>query len=216
MSHLPATPCTLEYIRQSLTRPLPGQAAQEKMAPQPTHDLVRQWQPPASYREASVLLLLYPHTANSHQPEWYTILTRRGEYPGVHSGQVSFPGGQREGQESLQTTALREAREEIGLAIEKLELVGQLSPLYIPPSNFYIYPFIACSPTRPTFCPNVQEVAELIETPLRLLQNPTTRHEEMWTFADGSLRCVPFFNIFGHRVWGATAMMLNEFLTLLI
>ncbi len=212
-----STALTLEYIRQSLSNPLPGVVAHKKMAPQPASDLVRQWKPPANYREASVLLLLYPHITGNEtsELEWHVILTRRVEYAGVHSGQISFPGGRREGNETLETTALREAQEEVGLSPENLKIVGQLSPLYIPPSNFYIYPFIAYSNSRPMFYPSPQEVAELIEIPLSLLQNPAIRHEETWTFLDGSQRRVPFFNVFGHQVWGATAMMLNEFLTIL-
>jgi 8-oxo-dGTP pyrophosphatase MutT (NUDIX family) len=145
----------------------------------------------------------------------HLVLTRRPEYPGAHSGQISLPGGRREAGESLQTTALREANEEIGLIPTSVEVIGELSPLYTPPSNFCIYPFIAFSATRPTFQPDAKEVAELIELPLTLLFSPTIYKEEIWYFPDYGERRVPFFDIFGHQVWGATAMILNEFLTLL-
>ncbi|MBN1994574.1 MAG: CoA pyrophosphatase [Anaerolineae bacterium] len=163
-------------------------------------------------REAGVLILLYPHPAT--HPELHLVLIRRPNYPGVHSGQISFPGGRREKEETYQATALRETMEEIGVLPETVEVIGPLSSLYTAPSNFCIYPFVAFSSTRPVFRPDPKEVAELIETPLGLLLNPATRQEEVWLLPGGQRR-VPFFNVFGHRVWGATAMILNEFLTLL-
>jgi 8-oxo-dGTP pyrophosphatase MutT (NUDIX family) len=194
------------------------------MAPQARTGQPNRWDRPDNYREASVLLLLYPHSPPddngtpqlSAEPELHFVLMRRPEYPGgVHSGQISLPGGQREEGESLPATALREASEEIGLVPETVEIVGQLSPLYTPPSNFYIFPFVAFSPSRPMFQPNPYEVAELIETPLHLLLNSANRKEEVWYFQDYGERCIPFFDILGHRVWGATAMILSEFLALL-
>ncbi len=216
MSQLWLASPAIEDIRRALVSPLPGVEGQIKMAPQPRTGQVNRWDTPANYREASVLLLLYPHlTCGLDALELHLVLTRRSEYPGAHSGQISLPGGRREGDESLQTTALREAQEEIGLALATVEVMGQLSPLYTPPSNFYIYPFIAYSPSRPTFQLDPKEVAELIETPLSLLLNPATYKEEFWHFANYGERRVPFFDVFGHHVWGATAMILSEFLTLL-
>jgi 8-oxo-dGTP pyrophosphatase MutT (NUDIX family) len=202
----PGSIVTLEAIQQALAGPLPGQAGQQKMAPAPLPGDIDRWGPLAGCREAGVLVLLYPQ-----QAELYLILTRRVDYPGVHGGQISLPGGRREGTESLSATALREAQEEIGLCPNSVELMGSLSVLYTPVSNFCIYPFVAFSPVRPNFRPNPAEVAALIETPLSLLLNPTTRREEMWYFEQGRRR-VPFFDILGHKVWGATAMILSEFL----
>lgn len=212
MSHSP----TIAAIQQALAGPLPGTAGQIKMAPQPRVDQINRWDIPDNHREASVLLLLYPH----HQPnqlksELHLVLTRRPDYPGTHGGQISLPGGRREADEPLQITALREAHEEIGLNPAAVKVLGQLSPLYIPPSNFYIYPFIAYSPARPTFQPDTKEVAELIEAPLDLLFDPAIQREEMWHFPNYGERRVPFFDVFGHCVWGATAMILSEFLTLM-
>ncbi len=185
------------------------------MAPQPLNrDKTRQWGRPDDCRQAGVLLLLYPHVTNSNTPELHIALTRRTEYPGVHSGQISFPGGRREGDESLQTTALREAMEEIGVLPETLEVIGPLSSLYTSASNFCIYPFVAFSSTHPAFCLDPQEVAELIEPPFSLLLNPTVYKEEIREFEKYGKRRIPFFDVFGHKVWGATAMILSEFLTL--
>ncbi len=213
---------TIADIRRALAGPLPGVKGQIKMAPQPRTSQINRWETSPDCREASVLLLLYPHTTPSlgMQPpfpesEVYLVLTRRPEYPGAHSGQISLPGGRREAGESLQTTALREAHEEIGLVPTTVEVIGQLSPLYTPPSNFCIYPFVALSATRPAFQPDPKEVAEIIELPLSLLLNPTLCKEEVWHFPNYGERRIPFFDVFGHQVWGATAMILSEFLTLL-
>lgn len=222
MSHLSLLAPTIDYIRQTLAGPLPGLAGQLKMAPEPRTGQPPRWERPVDCREASVLVLLYPYVAqfhNSHSNsadlELHLVLTRRPEYPGVHGGQISLPGGRREGTETLAATALREAQEEVGLVPESVEILGQLTPLYTPPSNFYIYPFIGFTSVRPDFKPDVKEVAELIETPLSLLQNPDSRKEEIWHFQNYGERCIPFFDIFGHHVWGATAMILSEFVTLL-
>ncbi len=207
---------TLEMIQQALTGPLPGVGGQIKMAPQPRIGEVSRWEIPDNHREAGVLLLLYPHQPlDQPERELYLVLTRRHDYPGDHGGQISLPGGRREDGEALHVTALREAHEEIGLDPTAVEIMGQLSSLYIPPSNFYIYPFIAYSPARPVFQPDANEVAELIEVSLPSLFNPAIHREEIWHFPNYGERRVPFFDVFGHQVWGATAMILSEFLTLL-
>ncbi|MDM8528020.1 CoA pyrophosphatase [Anaerolineales bacterium HSG24] len=202
---------TIEQIQAALSQKLPGQSAQYKMAPQP--DILSRWDKPIDCRNAAVLLFLYPHITHNSKREWHIILIRRSEYMGLHRGQISFPGGQNEANETLQTTALREAHEEIGLLPEIVKIIGKLSCLYTPPSNFCIYPYIGYSDHRPDFQADTTEVAELIEPPLSLIQNPTIRQRELRTFHDGTPRHVPFFNIHGHKVWGATAMILNEFLT---
>jgi 8-oxo-dGTP pyrophosphatase MutT (NUDIX family) len=215
MSSLRLISPTIEDVQYALTYPLPGVAGQKRMAPQPRAGDVDRWTKSDYCREAGVLLLLYPHTINSRGLELNLVLTRRTEYPGVHSGQISFPGGRREGQESLQATALRETMEEVGVLPDSLEIIGRLSPLYTPPSNFCIYPFVAFSATRPGFQLDPQEVAELLETPLSHLLNPAAFKEEIWHFQEYGERRIPFFDVFGHKVWGATAMILSEFLTLL-
>lgn len=207
---------TIEDIRQALTRPLPGISGQIKMAPAPVDGHVNRWQPPQNCREAGVLLLLYPHIrSNNSHSDLHIALMRRPQYKGAHSGQISLPGGRREQGESLKKTALRETTEEVGVSPHNLQIIGQLSALYTPPSNFCIYPFVAFSATRPTFKLDPREVAELIETPLNLLTNPDLHKEEIWNFEKYGNRRVPFFEVFGHKVWGATAMILSEFLTLL-
>ena len=213
MDRLGQTTFTIERIQEALANPLPGVAAQKRMAPQPVTGKKNRWDIPADCRQAGVLLLLYPYSCS--QPDFYLALTRRHEYPGAHSGQISLPGGRREEPEALQETALRETVEEIGVLPETVEIVGQLSPLYTPPSNFCIHPFIGFSRTRPAFQINPREVAELIEVPLNLFLQPEVHKEEIWRLQNFGERHVPFFDIFGHKVWGATAMILSEFLALL-
>jgi 8-oxo-dGTP pyrophosphatase MutT (NUDIX family) len=206
---------TIEDVRQALSAPLPGVEGQKKMAPQPRNGEIDRWGKPDDCREAGVLLLLYPHTGNGRAAELHLALTRRTEYPGVHSGQISLPGGRREGSESRQAAALREAMEEVGVIPDGLEIVGPLSPLYTPPSNFCIYPYVAFAAGRPNFRLEPEEVAELLEPPLSLLMSPASRREELWHFERYGSRRVPFFDVEGHKVWGATAMILSEFLALL-
>ena len=205
---------SIDDVRQALNQPLPGMTAQMKMAPEMVEGRLDRWEQVEHYREAGVLLLLYPHRIDSRSG-LHIALIRRTEYPGVHSGQISFPGGRRENGETLQTTALRETQEEVGVLPETLQIIGQLSPLYTPPSNFRIHPFVAFSSTRPSFSLEPKEVAELIETPLSLLLNPAMCKQEIWNFPNYGERRVSFFDVFGHKVWGATAMMLSEFLVLL-
>ncbi len=213
------SPPTPADLRRALARPLPGLPAQLGMVPASPLcsasgaidrlNELRDRTPPSSAKEAGVLLLFYPHRGQLHLP-----LTRRAEGLENHQGQISLPGGAREGDESLQTTALRETCEELGVCHDGWELLGRLSPLYIPPSGFLINPFAAYTPARPTFEPDPIEVAELIETPLLLLLDPDTMVWEEWLIRDQPTQ-VPFFHVYGHKVWGATAMVLSELISLL-
>lgn len=186
--------------------PLPGFEAQLTMAPRP-----RPFSPPPGVepRRAGVLLLLYPSHGLLH-----LALTVRTSDLNHHSGQVSLPGGGwEEGDASLQETALREAREEIGVATGGLELLGSLTPIYVPPSNNIVHPFVAYAPQRPTFHLDPKEVAALLDVPLDLLVDPATRREEDWMWRGEPLH-VPFYAVGEHKVWGATAIILAEFLEL--
>lgn len=157
-----------------------------------------------------MLVLLYPIEDLLH-----ILLTLRSSDLNHHGGQISFPGGgAEEGDRSLQDTALREAQEEIGIAAAGLEVLGPLTPLYVPPSQNIIHPFVAYAPRRPDFRPDPLEVAELLEVPLTTLLDPATRQEEDWAWRDFPLH-VPFYAVGEHKVWGATAIVLAEFLALL-
>lgn len=205
---------TPDRLQRVLSGPLPGQAGQKNMAPAPVRRHADRWEIPVDCREAAVLLLLYRHRSDIASPDWYLALIKRPNYAGVHSGQIALPGGQREASEALIQTALRETREEIGVTVPEDNVVGQLSPLYTPPSNFCIYPFVAVYSYHPDFRPDPREVATVVEVPVHMFFDPSYRKEEIWHFDKYGDRRVPFFDILGHKVWGATAMILSEFTAL--
>jgi 8-oxo-dGTP pyrophosphatase MutT (NUDIX family) len=195
-------------LKHALAQPLPGWERQQLMAPENRRtDISRMGLARDDYRESSVLLLLYPDEAG----QLHFVLTKRPEYDGVHSGQISFPGGRKEPGEQPQETALREAREEIGVPAAQITVLGQLSRLYIPPSNFMVYPFVGFCPARPAFKPSPREVAQIIEPPLALLFDEATCCEEYRQFPQIGRARIPYLNLLGHKVWGATAMILSEF-----
>ena len=203
-----STTLSLEDIRVALHKPLPGLAAQIKLAPEYRVESLRAT-PPADARAAGVLILLYPFNGGWHFP-----LMKRVEDGLVHSGQISLPGGSQEAGESLRETALREACEEIGAACAGVEVIGQLSTIYIPPSNFLVTPTVGYVDHRPDFQCDPREVAELIEVPLSTLFDRDVVKRESWTLR-GMTVDVPFYQIGTHKVWGATAMILSEFSMLL-
>jgi 8-oxo-dGTP pyrophosphatase MutT (NUDIX family) len=181
-------------------------AAQLKMAPLP-RPTIRNAKTPGNPRQGGVMIILYNKSGQTH-----LILTRRRDDLRSHAGQISFPGGRREAGETIQTTAFREAHEEIGVHPDELTLLGRLSHLYIPPSDFEVHPFVAWYTNgQPAFVPQETEVAEILEVPLSHLLNPATRLQETWELRGYELE-VPFYLVSGYKVWGATAMMLSEFL----
>ncbi len=135
---------------------------------------------------------------------------RRVEDGLTHSGQISLPGGSQEAGESIRETALREACEEVGAACTEVDVLGQLTTIYIPPSNFLVTPTVGQVEHRPDFKCDPREVAELIEVPLATLFDPKVVKREPWTLRGLQVE-VPFFQIGLHKVWGATAMILSEF-----
>lgn len=199
----------LPTLRSALSRPLPGLVAQLRMSPQPRHGTDRILDPGLNCRRAGVLVLIYPY-----HDEPCLVLTRRTDSVDSHRGQISFPGGSLDPGEDAVAAALREGWEELAIDASQVEVIGTLSPLYIPPSGFCVYPTVAYAAMRPAFVPNPHEVAEVIDAPLARLLAPETRCEETWEIRGAPVR-VPFYAVGGHRVWGATAMMLAELLSLL-
>ncbi|MCA9938242.1 MAG: CoA pyrophosphatase, partial [Anaerolineales bacterium] len=157
-------------------------------------------------RQGAVMLLLYPGADG----EISTLLTRRPETLNAHAGQIAFPGGRQDAGEALTQTALRETFEEVGVWPRQVDVLGALTTIYIPVTDYEVHPFVGWMPARPTFQPNTDEVAELIETPLSLLLAPETRVVETWQLRGFDV-LVPFFQVGEHKVWGATAIILSEF-----
>ena len=201
-------PQTIDDIEKALKLlPFDVPLAHRKMSPAPRHSR-RPLDKPGRVRVGGVLLLLY-----CRDDELHLILTQRKDDLQSHAGQVSFPGGRKEASETLMATALRETHEEIGINPQMVSVLGELSPIYIFPSDFEVHPFVAwySNGKQPDFVPNKSEVAEIIEVPLKHLLDPMNRQEEMWKIQGYEL-LVPFFSVKGYKVWGATAMMLSEFL----
>jgi 8-oxo-dGTP pyrophosphatase MutT (NUDIX family) len=198
----------MRRLEEELTRPLPGRAAQKRMAPRPRPGFDDEtFRPKTDPRRGGVLVLFYPNNGEPYLP-----LILRPRYNGVHSGQVGFPGGGWEEIDAdLTATALREAYEEIGVQPDTVHVLGHLSELYILPSNYIVLPTVGWTEQRPQFRTDPYEVAKLLEVPLAALQNPSNQHEEQWQLRDRSA-VVPYFSVENQIIWGATAMMLSELL----
>jgi 8-oxo-dGTP pyrophosphatase MutT (NUDIX family) len=200
-----------QSIREAL-HTLPGVEAQLRMAPSPRVG----WDPysiPAGLRDAAALLLIYPGDDRLQMP-----LTVRGSAMRKHTGQVSLPGGSVDEGESIEAAALREAAEEIGATPAAVEVLGRLTPLHIPVSGFLLHPVVGVARERPSFRTEPWEVARLLEVPLERLRDPGIISRETRTRErDGAAIAVdvPYFAIDGEKVWGATAMVLAEFLEVL-
>jgi 8-oxo-dGTP pyrophosphatase MutT (NUDIX family) len=216
-------------LEEVLRGPLPGAAAQRRLAPQPRPG----WDPnraaPAG-RPAAVLLLFYPGAADPRPAPWRDappaesseaggarpslLLIERTGSVDWHRHQVAYPGGLIEAGESIEAAARREAWEEVGLEPESVSLLGRLSPLYVPATGFTIHPVVAISSHRPRLRRNAAEVARILETPLDFLLDPASVcHAE--SMMDRRWVRVPYYDLDGARLWGASAMITAELLALL-
>lgn len=187
---------------------LPGEKAHERLSSYsrpPAHAAREQSE---KVKEGAVLVLLYP----GNNGELLSVLIQRPEYDGVHSGQIAFPGGRRERKDpSLEGTALREAKEEIGIDPDRIELIGELSEVYIPPSRYIVSPFVGITHERPEFIPEPAEVAATLEVPIDPFIGPHRIVEKrVRAGKDGVILKVPAYEWKGRTIWGATAMMMSE------
>jgi len=190
-----------------------GEDSHAKMSPPYRLELADQMKENAkSAKRAGVMALFYPN----FQGETYLVLILRKTYKGVHSAQVGFPGGKYEDEDKdLMVTAIRETEEEVGVPKSIVEVLKTMSPLYIPPSNFMVHPYLAISEVTPNFIKQESEVEDVIEVSLLDFLDETNSITTRVPTSFNVEVDVPAFKLSGHIVWGATAMMLSELKDLL-
>ncbi len=197
----------VEKLFLELQKELPGEEAHMEMAVlnRPTVAALKKLQ--KEPKRSAVLVLLYPVNSEAH-----FCLIQRPVYNGTHSGQIAFPGGKMEPEDdTLKETALREAWEEVGVIQEDVQILSELSQVYIPPSNFLVNPYIGFCDYRPKFKPQPSEVAAILEVPVHdLLNEDNVKQKKMKMSANGMVLNTPYFELSNQVVWGATAIMLAE------
>lgn len=197
----------IDRLRDALRGALPGHDGFLEKAGYKRSELEAAFRKDAAPRESAVLLLLFPRDGKLR-----TLLMVRPDYEGVHSGQVSFPGGKKdEGDADHWATALREFGEETGMELLRIDRLGTLSDIYIPPSRMLVTPCVAFVPEIGDAAPDPHEVSELFDVPIDdLLPDDAVKHREQYIHIAGRRTTVPYFDLAGRVVWGATAMMLWE------
>jgi 8-oxo-dGTP pyrophosphatase MutT (NUDIX family) len=197
-----------EVITRKLEEPRNPHLAWSHFAPELTYGR-HLMAPPPQARRAAVLVLLY-----SLHGELVSPLIERTADQTVHSGQVSFPGGALERDESPETAAVRELEEELGIARDSIQVCGRLTPMYIYASNFLVTPCVAVAAQPPAFQANPREVANVLEFPLRVLRDSSHFGRHVIR-RRGLVFSAPHIEFVGRRIWGATSMMLAELRTCL-
>ncbi|MDT0630788.1 CoA pyrophosphatase [Rubrivirga sp. S365] len=207
MPTLPPHAALAAALRARLAAPLPGHAAHAEMAPFPARATAETLSTERNEgRPAATLVLLYPGAGGAAS----VVLTVRQASLSSHGGQVSLPGGSLDAGETPEDAARREAWEEVGVDPAAPDVLGRLTPLYIPPSRFSVWPVVASVDARPPFRAHEAEVAALVEAPVAAFLDPTLRRRSRRDAPLGTFE-VPFFDVGGLEVWGATAMMMAEF-----
>lgn len=188
---------------------LPGPIVHKLMAPAHRDEIMMRNADRGKARLSSVMIILYPDTDGKIN----TIFTKRATYKGVHSAQIAFPGGKTEPHDpSLLHTALRETKEEIGVTITEKEILGKLTDLFVPPSNFIITPYVAFLPAPPVTCADSSEVAEIFSVPVADFLSEEAAKEQVCLTALGDYRPMLGYKFEEHFIWGATAMIFSELL----
>jgi 8-oxo-dGTP pyrophosphatase MutT (NUDIX family) len=196
-------------LKRELEKPLPGRDVQLAMSSIKRIRELFKFSNENKAVKSSVLILLYPGPSKD---SIRLVLILRPTYDGIHSGQISLPGGKYEiSDKDLRQTALRETKEEIGIDIHSVTVIGKLSPLYIPPSNFLVQPYVGFTSSAPEFSPDSKEVEKIIEIFLSDFLNDKNIRKKHILLRGGISIFAPCYIIDGNTIWGATAMILNEF-----
>ncbi len=197
----------LEYVPKLIEVELPASEAHYKMAPlERIIELNTAEIENKNPKKAAVMMLFYPKNGRTH-----LVLIVRNSYEGVHSAQIAFPGGKYEIEDlTFENTALRETHEEIGIHPKSIQIIMPFTPIYIPPSNFMVYPFLGISNEELVFAPDSNEVSKIIELPMSVFLDDNTVVNTTMTTSYAKNIDIPAFKIEEHIVWGATAMMLSE------
>ena len=195
----------IEKLKLRLRQPMPGPLAHESLRAEPLGPIRPRFEHKAPPKPGAVLIMLYPDEGLIKFP-----LTKRPDYVGTHGGQISFPGGKGEENETSEQTALREGKEEIGIRPANLEVIGKLTQFFVIPSNFMVTPIVAWQKSKTTFTPDPVEVVKILEGSLDdLIKDDAVRTKEILV-ARLYPMMAPHFLIDNEIVWGATAMILNE------
>lgn len=197
----------LAHVPKLMEVGLPASEAHFKMAPLERIESMKNLKiETKNPKTAAVMMLFYPKNGETH-----LVLIVRNSYQGVHSAQIAFPGGKYEPRDQIfENTALRETHEEIGIPPDSIEILKAFTRLYIPPSNFMVYPFFGICKDEIVFVPDTSEVADIIELPLSVFMGDDILVSVNLTTSYAENIIVPAFKIEEHIVWGATAMMLSE------
>lgn len=197
----------LEYVPKLMVAELPAEISHIKMAPLERIESLKNFDIGIKKPKiAAVMMLFYPKNGITH-----LVLIVRNSYKGVHSAQIAFPGGKYEAHDEIfENTALRETHEEVGIHPNSMEIIKTFTPMYIPPSDFMVHPFLAICKEEIVFIPDTKEVANIIELPLTVFLSDTIITDAKLNTSYANDITVPAFKIEEHIVWGATAMMLSE------
>jgi len=193
-----------------LNQKLPGFNAFSKLSPIPVRDYKH---PDNEYRSAGVISLIYPKDGQAH----LLFMKRTSKYPqDKHAGQISFPGGKKDPTDlDMVACAVRECWEEVGVAKESYKILGSLSQLYVSVSNFLIYPYLAIADNPLNFNIETEEVSELIEYPLAELLDYKLLSTTEIMVRGYKMKNVPYFDLQGEVLWGATSMITSEIIQLM-
>ncbi|MEA4986144.1 putative Nudix hydrolase NudL [bioreactor metagenome] len=202
----------INQLKYKLAEKLPGIDSHIKMAPEHRAEELFKINPNDLNPRLSAVLIILFHEDGKLK----IVFIRRSEYAGIHSGQIAFPGGRyEESDKELKTTALREVEEEIGIKTETVDILGHLTDLYIPPSNFMVRAFVGYVNEKPVFNINEREVQEVLVLNYEHFKHPDViKVREFKTHNSTRLTKAPYFDVEGAIIWGATAMILTELLDL--